>query len=288
LYTDPDGELVWFIPVLISIGKAALIGGAIGGGMYTISKMTTWAFSGEKLGWNWGDFGKSVGAGALSGSFSGIAANFGVNGFNYVFDKPLVWNSTLAVKAAKWSTLVTAGGSWASGLVENWDEGAKRFDNWGDIWKGMAQGNPWQVTSRFTWELPQTIIGVGGANIMNMTKQIDVSYYENATVIEGGGFGGKSAGIGHTIFLAPGSTVQSQLFLHEYGHYRQSQFFGPLYSVLALASGINMVLHPDKHDKFWVERLANDYARNKFGNRYGSVWGTTNYPLWTWKMKNWW
>ncbi len=152
----------------------------------------------------------------------------------------------------------------------------------------MAQGNLWQVISRFTWELPQTTIGVGGANIMNMTRKIDVSYYESATVIEGGGFKGKSAGIGYTIFLAPGSTVQSILFLHEYGHYRQSQFFGPLYSVLALASGINMVLHPNKHDNFWVEWLANEYARNKFGNRNGNVWGSSTYPLWTWKIKNWW
>jgi hypothetical protein len=170
--------------------------------------------------------------------------------------------------------------------VENWEEGARRVDTWGDIWKGMAQGNAWQVASRFTWELPQTIVGMGGSNVMNMTRQINVSYYEGATVIEGGGFGTRSAGIGHTIFLAPGKTVNDQVFLHEFGHYRQSQFFGPLYSVLALTSGINMTLHSKQHDNFWVERLANEYARNKFGNLHSFIWGTPDYPLWTWKIKD--
>ena len=66
-------------------------------------------------------------------------------------------------------------------------------------------------------------------------------------------------------------------------------FMSKFKSVLALSSVINAALYsPGRHKSFWVERLANEYANNKFGNRYGATWGTSYYPLWSWKIKDWW
>jgi RHS repeat-associated protein len=64
-YTDPTGE---FIPLLILAGL--LIGAAIGGASYGYHVATTGAE------WNWGDFGVSVGIGALGGAVAG--ATFGL------------------------------------------------------------------------------------------------------------------------------------------------------------------------------------------------------------------
>ncbi|MFD1631673.1 RHS repeat-associated core domain-containing protein [Pseudopedobacter beijingensis] len=74
-HVDPSGELFWFVPVLIIIGKAALIGAGIGAASYTASV----AFSkGGFDNWNWGQFGKSAGIGAISGvATAGIGAAFG-------------------------------------------------------------------------------------------------------------------------------------------------------------------------------------------------------------------
>jgi hypothetical protein len=69
-YTDPDGEIAWFIPVII--------GAVIGGASYTAQV----AFSdGGFNNWNWGQFGKSVGIGALSGIVTaGVGHMFGAVG----------------------------------------------------------------------------------------------------------------------------------------------------------------------------------------------------------------
>lgn len=75
LYTDPSGEVFWLVPALIFIGKAALTGAAIAAVGYTASV----AFSkGGFDNWNWGQFGKSVGIGAISGvATAGLGSMFG-------------------------------------------------------------------------------------------------------------------------------------------------------------------------------------------------------------------
>jgi RHS repeat-associated protein len=73
-HVDPSGEFA-FIPILLIIGKAALIGAGIGAAGYTASV----AFSdGGFKNWDWGQFGKSAGIGAISGvATAGIGAVFG-------------------------------------------------------------------------------------------------------------------------------------------------------------------------------------------------------------------
>jgi|GEM_PF-1880115 len=70
VYVDPDGEIAWFVPIII--------GAVIGGASYTAQV----GFSdGGFDNWNWGQFGKSVGIGAISGAVTaGIGQIFGAVG----------------------------------------------------------------------------------------------------------------------------------------------------------------------------------------------------------------
>ena len=75
MYTDPSGEILWLIPALIFVAKAAIVGAAIGAVSYTASIALS---NGGFNNWNWGQFGKSVGFGAISGVVTaGIGAGFG-------------------------------------------------------------------------------------------------------------------------------------------------------------------------------------------------------------------
>jgi RHS repeat-associated protein len=79
-YTDPSGEFIFtaLIPGLGIFIDAALWGAVIGGAGYTANI----AFSdGDFKNWNWKDFGKSVGIGAISGVVTaGIGQMFGAVG----------------------------------------------------------------------------------------------------------------------------------------------------------------------------------------------------------------
>ncbi|WP_410221845.1 RHS repeat-associated core domain-containing protein [Pedobacter sp.] len=72
---DPNGEFIWLVPALIFVAKAAITGAAIAAVSYTASV----AFSkGGFDNWNWGQFGKSIGFGAVSGiATAGIGSAFG-------------------------------------------------------------------------------------------------------------------------------------------------------------------------------------------------------------------
>jgi len=81
-YTDPSGDFVFslFLPVIGPFLDAACWGAVIGGAGYTANV----AFSdGGFNNWNWGQFGKSVGIGAISGAVTaGIGNAFGAVGSN--------------------------------------------------------------------------------------------------------------------------------------------------------------------------------------------------------------
>jgi hypothetical protein len=70
-HVDPSGEVAWFVPMLVIMAKGA----AIAGVSYTASV----AFSdGGFNNWNWGQFGKSLGIGAVSGVLTaGVGSAFG-------------------------------------------------------------------------------------------------------------------------------------------------------------------------------------------------------------------
>ncbi len=120
--------------------------------------------------------------------------------------------------------------SWTQG-INAWTDG----DNWHStkmgfkIDMGLYKGDLSQVLSRFTWELPQTVIGYTFSAVacaLDMVK--DVSYYDGATCVEHYSSGWGAITIGsyingqRDIYASP----YNSLFQHEYGHYLQSQSSG--------------------------------------------------------------
>ncbi|MFB6306746.1 MAG: hypothetical protein ABEH43_07130, partial [Flavobacteriales bacterium] len=122
----------------------------------------------------------------------------------------------------------------------------------------------WEVASRFTWQLPQTMVGFGFAQVVNMTGAyggldgtIDHKY--GATVLEtkNDRWGGVTLGnyiIGDADIEAD---ADNPLFQHEYGHYIQSQKMGPAYFSRI---GIPSALSEGDHDLHPVEQDANRRA----------------------------
>lgn len=126
-------------------------------------------------------------------------------------------------------------------FIKVWDEGINAWtnaDNWHSTYmsfkidKGLLQGDLGQIFSRFTWEIPQTLLGYWGGhalNIVNMVK--NVSYYDGATAITTyqSNWGGLTLGSfiygDNSLYASP----HNSLFQHEYGHYLQSQEMGPFY-----------------------------------------------------------
>jgi RHS repeat-associated protein len=64
VYTDPDGNFFWFIPIIIGTFTAGATYSAIA------------AINGN---WNWSDFGKSIAMGAVGGAIGGAVAQVGIS-----------------------------------------------------------------------------------------------------------------------------------------------------------------------------------------------------------------
>ncbi len=115
VYTDLSGEFVFslFLPVIGPFLDAACWGAVIGGAGYTANV----AFSdGGFNNWNWGQFGKSVGVGALSG-----AATFGVG----------------EIFGGTGTFMKEVGRGLSHGLVQ----GGVSVLEGGDFWSGFASGS---------------------------------------------------------------------------------------------------------------------------------------------------
>ena len=87
MLNDPDGRVVWFVPILIGLGKAIAIGAGISAATYTASV----AFSqGGFNNWSWSGFGNAVLQGAISGAISyGVGSIFGGVGASFNVGKEL-------------------------------------------------------------------------------------------------------------------------------------------------------------------------------------------------------
>ncbi len=111
-FVDPDGEF-FFAALLIPVIKAVVIGAVIGGATYTVSVA---ASSGGFNNWSWGQFGKSVGIGPLSG-----AVTYGIGN---VFQ----------------GTSQTIGNVLTQGLAQGVSQGGFSVLGGGNFWEGFASG----------------------------------------------------------------------------------------------------------------------------------------------------
>lgn len=150
-------------------------------------------------------------------------------------------------------------------------------------------GRAWQLFSRFTWELLQTLVGWLYTLFRALVGQVDrVDSFGGitfATKVKGTGCMGVSLGTfvdlwdGHWLHDGEGGLVlNNQLCMHEFGHTGDSQRFGPLYlPVIGLTSLISAMGKGD-HNSYWTEIRANRHAKKYFGKRYGIEWSEKGYP----------
>jgi RHS repeat-associated protein len=155
-------------------------------------------------------------------------------------------------------------------------EGYKQSKNCVRIYAGLFNGSAKQILSRFTWELPQTMLGFGVALTYNTTGNVNsVSYYDGATVLQTNHnnlFLGKyGTGITLGSYIIGNNSIEADpnnpLFQHEYGHYLQSQAAGwayiPRYAIPSLL-GNNHFMGPDYNP---VEQDANVRAIQYFNKK---------------------
>lgn len=167
-------------------------------------------------------------------------------------------------------------------FIKSWDQGFNAWsnkDNWSstinafklDI--GLFKGGFWDVVSRFTWQLPQTMLGYTLNQTLNNIYLInDVNYFDGAVVIDSKI---KTGGLtlSNYILGPPGfkPDFRDHLFVHEYGHYLQSKKLGPAYLfVVAKPSLLSATLSDEGHSYRWYETQASKLAANYFDKKYGS------------------
>jgi hypothetical protein len=166
-------------------------------------------------------------------------------------------------------------------------------------------GRGLQLLSRWTWELPQTVLGKSYSHIRNMTGNVDdVSYYGGATLVN------KNDNSGWRWGLTLGSYINSKnvvadpytddLFRHEFGHTLQSRLVGPLYlthvGILSLIGAGLDGLGLNDHNREWYETQANRMSERYFRNQDpGAItalpWNDIKYPRnynpnWYWTISH--
>jgi hypothetical protein len=144
-----------------------------------------------------------------------------------------------------------------------------------EIDKGLFTGNFFQVLNKWTWGLPNTIIGNATGHTLNVWGAVDRVTHSNGAVALSGVTPGNSAfTIGNYIFGPDNFTAdwRDHLFVHEYGHYIQSQQFGIFYlpiigaTSLASASGLG----GNEHKTRWFEVNASKQGAEYFDYKHGS------------------
>ncbi len=153
MFVDPDGEFVFslFLGPLGAVLDAACWGAVIGGASYTLDIAMS---NGGFQNWSWGDFGKSVGFGALAGAATfGIGQGFAAAGnFAGGFGTSVLQGAAHGSGFASGTLSSWAGSAYqASGLATSLGRGGMYgfgalsggIGSWatgGNFWKGAASG----------------------------------------------------------------------------------------------------------------------------------------------------
>ena len=146
---------------------------------------------------------------------------------------------------------------------------------------GMFKGNFTQILNKWTWGLPNSIIGNVGAHIGNNLGWVhSVSNMEGMLAISMTRLFDTDAAatIGHYSFGPRDykATWKDHMFVHEYGHYIQSQKLGPYFMIaigvpsLISATNILQSFGAPKHYERWFEVNASKLGAEYFDNHYGT------------------
>lgn len=151
-------------------------------------------------------------------------------------------------------------------------------------------GRVWQLISRYTWELPQTLVGWLYTLVRTLLGQVDrVDTLGGITFatkkVKKSGCMGVSLGTFVELWDGDwlrdgdrGLVLSNQLCMHEFGHTADSQRFGWFYLPIIGLSSLISALGKGDHDVFWTEIRANRHAKQYFSKRYGVDWREYGYP----------
>ncbi len=140
---------------------------------------------------------------------------------------------------------------------------------------GMFKGNLKQIVNKWTWNRHNSLIGNDIGHTLNIMGFVDgVSDMEGMVAVGGVFKDGRAFTIGPYSFGPKGykATWKDHLFVHEYGHYMQSQIIGPFFlptiGVPSLAS--TMDIGGSDHSSRWFEVDASRRGAEYFDKRYGT------------------
>ncbi len=210
------------------------------------------------------------------------------NRYSYVMNNPLKYTDPSG------ESILGFGGDFSIGFVDGFlfkeGTGRNRIENgfhqgWHEVVNGMRidggllltdpnkkfWGRSWELVSRFTWQAPQTIVGYIAAHGTNLFTHVNwVKYKYGTTVLQvDGDFGGFTL----SNYIVGDKNIEADesnsLFQHEYGHYIQSQVFGPYYlQLVAMPSSMHKkstILRP--HGLHPIEQDANVRAFMYFSDK---------------------
>lgn len=297
-YKDPNGEE--FI-----VGTMLLIG-AICATVFGVGNIAAHAIRGEDMSHlNWiepfmsGFFaGFAVGALGYAG-FSGMTALAGMHGFWGGVGKTLLYG-TIGTGLANTGATIT---SFVGGAITHGGEGLANAGKiflgnfyldenksfWGQVGEGIL---------RHTWQAPQQAIGYFWSSARNTAGAIDrVDYLGGATFATREYSDGSGISFGSFLNINDTGAIKGSfedyvthnpLYMHEYGHYIDSQRSGPTYLfAIGLPSAISASREsggnsPEgfwtyDHSYYWTETRANKNAADYFGKYYGVNWNNDKY-----------
>ena len=170
------------------------------------------------------------------------------------------------------------------------DESIKSFNNDLRLTSGLFRGNFNQIFSRFTYESLQTTLGLLASDFrINFNSISCVDFYDGATYIIREK-GSKSFTLGSFININSKHPIPMDdeghfkpfldpLYMHEYGHYIQSQKIGFIYLFkVAIPSAWSLLMRDthDEHVNRWPEKDASKKAANYF-QKEGVDWKNDKY-----------
>ncbi len=224
----------------------------------------------------------------------------GLNRYSYALNNPLVYTDP----EGEFFYIDDYVIGFFKGLISGrnpFKEGWNQAVNTAKIYAGLfaadtrKEGWFWQILSRFTWQLPQTGLGLTFAQISNTFGNIEsVDYYAGATVLKSRydnlfyGLGGTGLTMGS--YIIGNNTIEADpnnpLFQHEYGHYLQSRAAGwayiPRYAIPSLFDKKQIKGKPKtKHYYNPIEQDANARSIQYFYKREGDdfVWDFESNPI---------
>lgn len=201
------------------------------------------------------------------------------NRYSYALNNPLKYNDP---NGEIIGTILTA---IEESFINLWQHGFNVSQyNWRmtlNAWRidmGMYKGNLMQIYNKFIHGFFNSFVGTFLAHIYNINGVIDqVTDLDGMLALSGVTTGSKAFTIGHLSFGPDGYTAtwKDHLFVHEYGHYIQSQWLGNFYLPTIGKSSLLSAWVTSKwanvpHSHRWFEVNASKLGANHFDKKYGT------------------